>query len=187
LISNRKRGWRTAFAVRFLVFPENRKGGKGFLSILKPDFRFEKITDIKAELLLENKIKIVLLDADNTLSFHGSKKPFPGVPEWLSEIKKSGIVPVIISNNSERRIKPFAKKLGLDYVSKSKKPLSKGFKSALEKFGFEPGDSAVIGDQLFTDVLGGRILGAKVILTEPLGPETDRFIKIKRFFEKPLR
>ena len=163
------------------------KEEKAFLSILKPDFRFEKITDIKTEILLEHKIKIVLLDADNTLSFHGSKKPFPGVMEWLEEIRSCGIVPVIISNNSERRIKPFAEKMGLDYVSKSKKPLSKGFKTALEKSGFEPKDSAVIGDQIFTDVLGGKILGAKVFLTEPLGPETDRFIKIKRFFEKPLR
>ena len=157
------------------------------MSIFKSDFRFEKITDIKTEFLLEHKIKIVLLDADNTLSFHGSKEPFPGVPEWLEEIRNCGIVPVIISNNSECRIEPFAKKLGLDYVSKSKKPLSKGFRTALEKYGFEPKDSAVIGDQLFTDVLGGKILGAKVILTEPLGPENNRFIKFKRFFEKPLR
>ena len=157
------------------------------MSIFKPDFRFEKITDIKTEFLLEHKIKIVLLDVDNTLSFHGSKEPFPGVPEWLEEIRNCGIVPVIISNNSECRIKPFAKKLGLDYVSKSKKPPSKGFRTALEKYGFEPKDSAVIGDQLFTDVLGGKILGAKVFLTEPLGPENNRFIKFKRFFEKPLR
>ncbi|MBQ2899259.1 MAG: YqeG family HAD IIIA-type phosphatase [Oscillospiraceae bacterium] len=157
------------------------------MSLLKPHYRFNRITDIAAEDLISAGVKIVLLDADNTLSFHGSKKPFPGVPEWIAEIKECGIVPVIISNNSERRIKPFAKKLGLDYVSKSAKPLSKGFKTALEKYGFEPKDSAVIGDQLFTDVLGGNLLGAKVFLTEPLGPETDRFIKIKRIFEKPLR
>ena len=94
------------------------------MSIFKPDFRFEKITDIKTEILLEHKIKIVLLDADNTLSFHGSKEPFPGVPEWLEEIRNCGIVPVIISNNSECRIKPFAKKLGLDYV-KAKSPFRK--------------------------------------------------------------
>ena len=157
------------------------------MSILKPDFRFERITDIKAEILLEYNIKIVLLDADNTLSLHGSPKAFEGVPEWLEEIKKCGIVPVIISNNCEDRIEPFAKELGLDHISKSAKPLSKGFKAALEKYGFEPKDSAVIGDQFFTDVLGGKLLGAKVFWTEPLGPETEKFLRLKRFFEKPFR
>ncbi|MBQ5667447.1 MAG: YqeG family HAD IIIA-type phosphatase [Oscillospiraceae bacterium] len=157
------------------------------MSIFKPDFRFEKITDIKTEFLLEHKIKIVLIDADNTLSLHGSKKPASGVPEWLEEIKKEGFVPVIISNNSENRIRPFAEKLGLPFVFKSAKPLPKGFKKATEKFGFKPEETAVIGDQIFTDVLGGKLFGAKVFLTEPLGPETDFFIKIKREFEKFIR
>ena len=187
MISNRnKRGWRTAFAVRFLIFSKKPKGGR-FLSILKADYRFEKITDITAADLKEAGTKLVLLDADNTLSLHGSQEPFFGVSEWIKEIKKEGFVLVIISNNSESRIKPFAEKLGLPFVFKSAKPLSKGFKKATEKFGFEPKETAIIGDQVFTDVLGGKLFGAKVFLTEPLGPETDFFIKIKRKFEKFIR
>lgn len=157
------------------------------MSVLKPHYRFNRITDITARDLENAGAKIVLLDADNTLSFHGSNEPFPGVPEWIEEIRKSGVALVIISNNSERRVKPFAERLGLDYVSKSAKPFLKGFKKALKKYGFEPKDSAVIGDQLFTDVLGGKLLGAKVFLTEPLGPETDRFIKFKRKIEKLIK
>ena len=157
------------------------------MSFLKADYRFKKITDITAADLKKAGAKLVLLDADNTLSFHGSQKPYPGVPEWIEEIKKEGFVLVIISNNSESRIKPFAEKLGLPFVFKSAKPLSKGFKTACEKFGFEPKETAVIGDQVFTDVLGGKLFGSKVFLTEPLGPETDFFIKIKRKFEKFIR
>ena len=104
------------------------------MSLLKPDYRFDKITDIKAEDLKKAGAKLLLLDADNTLSFHGSQTPFPGVPEWISEIKKSGFELVIISNNSERRIKPFAENLGLPFVYKSAKPLPKGFKKATENF-----------------------------------------------------
>ena len=170
----------------FLFFSKKPKGGR-FLSILKADYRFEKITDITAADLKEAGTKLVLLDADNTLSLHGSQEPFFGVSEWIKEIKKEGFVLVIISNNSESRIKPFAEKLGLPFVFKSAKPLSKGFKKATEKFGFEPKETAVIGDQVFTDVLGGKLFGAKVFLTEPLGPETDFFIKIKRKFEKFIR
>ena len=157
------------------------------MSILKADYRFEKITDITAADLKKAGAKLVLLDADNTLSLHGSQEPFSGVSEWIEEIKKEGFQLVIISNNSESRIKPFAEKLGLPFVFKSAKPLSKGFKKATEKFGFEPKETAVIGDQIFTDVVGGKLFGAKVFLTEPLGPETDFFIKIKRKFEKFIR
>ena len=157
------------------------------MSIFKADYRFDKITDITAADLKNAGAKLILLDADNTLSFHGSQEPFPGVLEWLEEIKKEGFVPVIISNNSESRIRPFAEKLGLPFVFKSAKPLPKGFKKATEKFGFKRKETAVIGDQIFTDVLGGKLFGAKVFLTEPLGPETDFFIKIKRKFEKFIR
>ena len=130
------------------------------MSFLKADYRFKKITDITAADLKKAGAKLVLLDADNTLSFHGSQKPYPGVPEWIEEIKKEGFVLVIISNNSESRIRPFAEKLGLPFVFKSAKPLSKGFKTACEKFGFEPKETAVIGDQVFTDVLGGKLFGS---------------------------
>ena len=157
------------------------------MSIFKADYRFDKITDITAADLKNAGAKLVLLDADNTLSLHGSQEPASGVPEWLEEIRKEGFVPVIISNNNESRIKPFAEKLGLPFVFKSAKPLPKGFKKASEKFGFKPEETAVIGDQIFTDVLGGKLFGAKVFLTEPLGPETDFFIKIKRKFEKFIR
>lgn len=157
------------------------------MSVLKPQYRFNCILDITAEDLKSAGAKIVLLDADNTLSFHGSQKPLSGVPEWIEEIKKSGINLVIVSNNSKDRIKPFADKLGLAFVSKGAKPLPKGFKKACDMFGVSTKEAAVIGDQIFTDVLGGNLIGAKVFLTEPLGPETDRFIKFKRRIEKYIK
>ncbi|MBR5309628.1 MAG: YqeG family HAD IIIA-type phosphatase [Oscillospiraceae bacterium] len=157
------------------------------MSVLKPQYRFNCILDITAEDLKSAGAKIVLLDADNTLSLHGSDKPLDGVLEWISEIKKSGINLVIVSNNSESRIKPFAEKLGLPFVYKSAKPLPKGFIKACKMFGAKTKEAAVIGDQIFTDVLGGNLIGAKVFLTEPIGPETDSFIKFKRRIEKYIR
>jgi len=157
------------------------------LSLLKPQYRFNTVLDISAEDLKSAGAKLVMLDADNTLSLHGSQEPLKGVPEWIEEIKKSGIKLVIISNNSKNRIKPFAEKLGLPFVYKGAKPLPKGFKKACKMFGVLPKETAVIGDQIFTDVLGGNLFGAKVFLTEPLGPETDFFIKVKRRIEKYIR
>lgn len=171
----------------FLFAGKMRKEGKGFLSLLKPHYRFNSITEISAEDIKNSGARVVLLDADNTLSLHGSQTPHAGVPEWIENMKKSGIELVIISNNSKERIEPFAKKLDIPFVYKSAKPLAKGFSLGCKRFGAKPCEAAVIGDQIFTDVLGGRLFGAKVFLTEPLGPETDGFIKFKRKIEKFVR
>lgn len=157
------------------------------MRFLKADYRYEKVTDITVEDIEKTGAKLILLDADNTVSLHGSQEPFQGVTEWLEEMKQNKIEVIIISNNSRERIEPFAKKLGLPFVYKSAKPLTKGFKKACKKFDFKPSETAVIGDQIFTDVLGGRLFGSKVFLTEPLGPETDFFIKIKRKIERFIR
>ena len=156
------------------------------MSVLKADYRFEKITDITAEDLKKAGAKLVLLDADNTLSLHGSQEPFSGVPEWIFEIKKSGFELIIISNNSRERIKPFAEKLGLPFVYKSAKPLPKGFKKAAEKFGIKPEETAVIGDQLFTDAYGGKHIGMRAIIVPPIKDKKTLFFRFKRALEKPI-
>ncbi|MCQ2386497.1 MAG: YqeG family HAD IIIA-type phosphatase [Clostridia bacterium] len=157
------------------------------LSLLKARYRFKSVLDITAEDLRLAGAKAVLIDADNTLSFHGSQVPYPGVAKWLEKMKESGIPFVIISNNERERIEPFAEKLGLPFIEKSKKPLPFGFRRACKMLGVAPSETAVIGDQIFTDVLGGNLIGAKVFLTEPLGPDTDKYIKAKRHFEKWFR
>lgn len=156
------------------------------MKLLTPQFRFNTVLEISPEFIKNSGAKVVFADADNTLSFHGSQEPFPGVAEWIKELAGNGIPLVIISNNKKERIAPFAEKLGVPYIENSAKPLKRGFLRAAKKFGIEPSEAAVIGDQLFTDVLGGNLIGAKVFLTEPLGPDTDRFIKIKRRLEKIL-
>lgn len=139
---------------------------------------------IKPEDIKNSGAKAVLIDADNTLAFHDSQQPYPGVTGWIKNIIAAGIPMIIISNNSAERVRPFAESLGLPFIEKSAKPLPKGFRRACERLGVSPRETAVIGDQIFTDVVGGNLIGAKVFLTEPLGPETDGFIKFKRHLEK---
>ncbi len=157
------------------------------MSLLKPDYRFDTILDITPEDIKKAGARFVLLDTDNTLALHGSQKPMEGVLEWIEEMRKNGIEPIILSNNDRERIEPFAKKLGIPFVYKSAKPLKKGFRIACRKLSAKPEETAVIGDQIFTDVLGGKIFGSKVFLTEPIGPETNAFIKFKRIIEKFIR
>ena len=157
------------------------------MPLLKAKYRFQNVLSITPEFLQNVGVKAILIDADNTLSLHGSQEPHPGVVEWLRKIKESGIPLVIISNNERERVEPFAKKLGLPFIEKSRKPLPSGFRKACRTLGVSPSETAVVGDQIFTDVLGGNLIGATVILTEPLGPDTDKFIKAKRHLEKWVR
>ena len=155
--------------------------------LFKARYRFNTVMDITPEDIKNAGAKAIFIDADNTLSFHNSNEPYPGVLEWIQKIQRSGIPMIIISNNKKERIAPFAEKLGLYYVENSAKPLPNGFLRAAKRFGIKPSEAAVIGDQIFTDVLGGNLIGAKVFLTEPLGEDTNKFIKFKRKLEKFVR
>lgn len=157
------------------------------MPLFKPQYRFGRAMDITPDDLEKIGARAVLLDIDNTLAFHGDSTPYPGAAEWVSEISGRGIPVILISNNGPERVAPFAEKLGVAYEANAAKPLTCGMKRALKKAGVEPKDAAVVGDQIFTDVLGGNLLGGKVILTEPLGPETVPFIKFKRKIEKFIR
>lgn len=157
------------------------------MPIFKAEYRFQTVLEITPEFLKNAGVRAALLDADNTLALHDSQKPLPGASEWIEKLKAAGIPVVIVSNNSEERIAPFAKRLSVPYIHKGAKPLPKGFLKACKKLGIRPSEAAVIGDQVFTDVLGGNLVGAKVFLTEPLGPDTDKFIKAKRRLEKYFR
>lgn len=157
------------------------------MSIFKPRCRFVNILGITPEDIKNSGARAALVDADNTLSLHGSQEPYPGVPEWIRKTVGSGIPVIIISNNNRERIAPFAERLGVPYIEKSAKPLPNGFLRACRRLGIKPKEAAVIGDQIFTDVVGGNLIGATVFLTAPLGPDTDKFIKAKRRLEKFVR
>jgi len=52
------------------------------------------------------------------------------------------------------------------------KPLPFAFLRALSKVGSQRKRAVMVGDQLFTDVLGGRLLGMRTVLVTPLS-QTD--------------
>ena len=144
------------------------------------------ICDLSPELLAKHGIKGLLLDLDNPLTPHDTPSPADGVPEWISRMKENGIKMCIVSNNHEPRVKPFADALGLDYVWEGKKPLSKGFREAKEKMHLPWNDLAVVGDQIYTDVLGAWLKRLKCVYVFPIEHEKTRFFRFKRKMEKPF-
>lgn len=145
-----------------------------------------KITDIKPQMLHEMGLKGVILDIDNTLAAHGCRDPFEGVVEWLELISDNGFKRLIISNNTCARVEAFAELLNLEFVALARKPRKKGFKKAAQMLNIKPDEIAVIGDQIFTDILGANLSGMKSVLLDPAEREPI-YIRLKRVFERPVR
>ncbi len=156
------------------------------MSIFTPFEMFGKIVDITPEYLKENNIKTLLLDVDNTLSRHHEGILYKGVAEWLEKMQKNGIGLLIVSNSKNCRIEPFAKTVGLDFEALSLKPLPKGIKRGIKKIGADKKTTALVGDQIFTDVLGAKISGIKALFVRYIEAEKGRSFKIRRYFERKI-
>ncbi|MDR0918210.1 MAG: YqeG family HAD IIIA-type phosphatase [Oscillospiraceae bacterium] len=154
--------------------------------LFKSTVAVNTVCQITPALLESMDVKGLLLDLDNTLTTHDNHKPAKGVPEWLKEMDAAGIKMIIVSNNSEERVSPFAAMLGLDFVSHSKKPLSKGFKEARNRMDLPFENLAVVGDQIFTDILGANLKRLKSIYVDPIEHEKTPFFKLKRRLEVPF-
>ncbi len=153
------------------------------MSFFKPTYFFDKVWDISTDFLKENNIKCVLLDVDNTLTTHDNPNINEIAGEWLDSVKNEGIIPIIISNNIEERVLPFASAIQVDCICHAQKPKAKGVNEAVIKTGISKNEMLIIGDQIFTDILCGKNAKIKTVLVAPFELEDMPFFKIKRFFE----
>ena len=154
--------------------------------IFRPTYVLKSVTDISAEYLNEKNIKGLILDLDNTLTTHNNPQPAEKVTDWIEDMKNSGIKMMIVSNNRAERVIPFAQNLGLDFVPNGRKPLATGFKKAQQLMAISFSEIAIVGDQIFTDVLGANLKRVRTIYVNPIELESGFFFKIKRFLEKPF-
>lgn len=157
------------------------------MALLQPTVSVERVTDITPELIRAMGVDAVLLDVDNTLARHGSQEPFAGSIAWTHQLRQAGFKVIIVSNNSRRRVAPFAKKYGLPFLCRAYKPLPRGYRRAAELLGAQHGRSVVIGDQVFTDIVGANLSGMKSILLVPEQEEHSLSFRLRRRLERPVR
>lgn len=151
--------------------------------LFKPTIWLKSVLGINKELLDKYEIKGLVLDLDNTLSMHGNPAAENGVMDWLDEMRSLGIKMIIVSNNTTKRVAPLAAKLGLDFTANGCKPLTFGVSRAMKKMGLDKRNVAVVGDQIFTDVMCGNFKGVTSILVEPFHLENKWTFKLKRKLE----
>ncbi|NTW29075.1 MAG: YqeG family HAD IIIA-type phosphatase [Coriobacteriia bacterium] len=137
---------------------------------LSPDHYLRAVSDIDLDALAAQGIDTLLIDLDNTLLPRDTSRISDEAFAWAAEIKSRGFRACLVSNNWHDRVFNAADSLGFELVSKAIKPLPFAFLIALKKTGSSRRRAAVIGDQLFTDILGGKMLGMKTIMVLPLSP-----------------
>ncbi|MDN6161917.1 MAG: YqeG family HAD IIIA-type phosphatase [Atopostipes sp.] len=153
------------------------------LELFKPTWMVRSVYSITVQQLKKRRIKAVLVDLDNTLIAWNQLEATESSIEWIQKIKESGIQVMILSNNSDDRIQKVANILGVDYVPRSMKPLTRAFKIAENKLGLSKNDMVMVGDQLITDILGANRYGLKTILVKPLLASDAWNTKLNRFIE----
>ena len=156
------------------------------MSIFLSDRIFKRITDITPEILGSLDIKALLIDVDNTMSTHHGSVLVDGLETWLECMKSNGIKMIIVSNAKRVRAEPFAAKVGLPFVSLSCKPLPFGYCRARKVLGIPKKNCAIVGDQVFTDVLGANLYGIKSLLVRPVKLEDGWSFRIRRYFERKI-
>lgn len=152
-----------------------------------PDYYFETFEYADASLLSSLGIKGIILDVDNTLEPYEHPLPGEHVMAWLNSLNDVGISAAIVSNNNSERIDLFNGELGLFAISRARKPFKRSLIRAMEAMGTKKENTAIIGDQIFTDVLAGKWAGLAVtILVVPINDKRDVFTRFKRLLERPI-
>ncbi len=155
--------------------------------ILYPDAHLNNVREITTNFLQDNKINALILDVDNTLIDYDKNLPEETI-EWAKELKNNNIKLYILSNtNKKEKVKTVAEKLGIEYMYFAKKPLKSGFKKAQEKLKEPSQNIAVVGDQIFTDIVGGNRCKMFTILVEPIAEKDIWITMVKRPLENAIK
>ena len=130
------------------------------LQVLTPDCVFDTIFEVTPEFLRQRGIRGALIDIDGTVSSHRAALPEERLRVYVKSLQDAGIRTLFLSNNKAERVRTFSEALGVPWISRAVKPLARGFRQGAARLGLPLCEIAVIGDQIFTDVLGGNRLGA---------------------------
>lgn len=153
---------------------------------LYPKAYLKNVKEITIEFLRNNNIKALILDVDNTL-IDFNKKMLDNVEKWCEELKLQGIKICILSNSDKKeKVEMVANKLKIPYIYFGMKPFKRGFKKALKILEEENKNTAVVGDQIFTDVIGANRCKMFPILVEPINKKDIIITRIKRPIENMI-
>ena len=151
-----------------------------------PDEMFATYAELTPAYLKDRGIDVLIMDIDNTLAPYEQAEPDAVLLAWLSRMHAAGIRLAFVSNNDAARVERFNRQICIPAFSKSGKPFGKQLKFVIKLYGATPEHTAMLGDQLLTDVFAGKHIGTRALLVPPIKDKTTAFWRIKRALERPV-
>ena len=152
---------------------------------LIPDVILKSLTDLTPELLARRGISFLMMDFDNTIVPYTTDIPTGKMRGWIERMQASGVRLCIVSNSKKPRVVRFCEAYGLDCVTHAKKPFRKGISECMRRFSLRPEQAALVGDQIYTDVLGANLAGLTSILVSAIDNHTI-WLKLRHVAELPF-
>jgi HAD superfamily phosphatase (TIGR01668 family) len=150
-----------------------------------PNLLIDHITELSPARLRELRICSLFLDVDCTLKRYRLEEPLPEIGEWLKTMKAEKIGLCLISNGRGTRIRRFAESVQIPFMASAMKPLPFACNRAVRQMQFDKQSTAIVGDQVFSDLLAGKLAGLFTVLVTPIHPEEEPlFTRLKRPLER---
>lgn len=156
--------------------------------LLTPTQVVKKISDIHPSDLRAQGITSIITDLDNTLVPWRRYSIAEEVVQWLADLETAEIKICIASNTLHTtRLKRLADEMRIPFVDRVRKPWVGGFLRAMQLMQSSQEQTAVVGDQIFTDVLcGNRLKLCTILLRPPLAKEEFLSTRLLRHVENYL-
>lgn len=149
--------------------------------LLRPDYNLKNIYEINLDLLKCQGIKAIFFDLDSTIMVSKSGEYLGKTEEWLKEVDKDFFIAVITNNKKCEYLEKVKSISSFQIIGDAKKPSTKAMKKLLAKICIDPKEVVIVGDRPLTDILAGKLLGAKTILVGSINAENEglatRFVR----------
>jgi uncharacterized protein len=157
------------------------------MRLLLPRDLIDRVQDVTPDFLEVRSLRGLMLDIDNTLVPHREVGNPEALRAWLEPLRAAGIELRLVSNALPDRIALFSRVLNLRAAGNggtAGKPFSYAFRTAMQDMNLEPARVGMLGDQVFSDILGANLVGAYPILVRPLSDNALPHTKIARTLER---
>lgn len=151
--------------------------------MLLPKFIFPKLTDISVDFLRKQGIELLLMDFDNTMLPYTTNEPTKELLEWMKGMEQGGIKLCIVSNSKKRRVPDFSQAYGVPCITHAGKPGTRGIREAMARFNHL--STALVGDQIYTDVLGANRAEIPSIIVKSIHNH-NVWLKLRHLLELPV-
>jgi uncharacterized protein len=152
--------------------------------MLAPDLHVASVTDVSVAWLRQRGVSGVLIDADDTLVPGDDSGLQPKALAWVAGLRAAGLGVAILSNGTRARVADLGATLGVPAIALAGKPFGFGFRRAMRLLDTDAAGTAMIGDQVFTAVLGARCSGMVSVLVSPLTPGRHAHTRLARRLER---